>query len=272
MWFKLANADFSNNNLGKMSTLSNSISITYNLNNGFSAAAGSSAVLKTDSSKKLTLTLLSGWTCDKTPDVTVTNAIGSNIAYSSGKLEFTITPSGGKSTFGETDAVSSGISITISGAVNSGSSGGGDTTTWYINDCDAYSEIFDKSANVVYYGFAYQSDKMASVYNQPVNAIKVYSSSASGKLPVYRISTTNEASLIKEFTITKAGIQELKFDSVITLTTGENIVVGEINTTGQALIKFSSSATVPNGKFYVKAPSATQNYVGSAGFNIGYVV
>ena len=125
MWFKLANADFSNNNLGKMSTLSNSISITYNLNNGFSAAAGSSAVLKTDSNKKLTLNLLSGWTCDGIPTVTITNATGSNVSYNSGILEFTITPSGGKSTFGETDAVSSGISISISGAVNNGGSGGG---------------------------------------------------------------------------------------------------------------------------------------------------
>lgn len=140
MWFKLANADFSNNNLGKMSTLSNSISITYNSNNGFSAAAGSSAVLKTDSSKKLTLNLLSGWTCEaENLTIEVSNVERGTIDYNSGKLEFTITPSGG-STFGETDAVSNGISIKIDGAVNNGGSGGEGNIAHYLLNKNIFSD------------------------------------------------------------------------------------------------------------------------------------
>ena len=271
MIITLKGADFSKNNIGPLSSWLISREI------GYGARYSGPVYVSKGGAFSATVVLAEGYTLDSagvtvimggtavTSGVTVNgNTITINIASVTGSVVIKVptlnTNTGEEDGGGTTPPVNPPSGTTPS------------STTWYIDDCDKYADIFDKSANIVYYGFAYQSDKMASVYNKPVNAIKVYSSSSSGKLPVYRISATNEATLIKEFTITKVGVHELKFDSTITLAAGENIAVGEINTTGQALIKFSSTATVPDGKFYVKVPSATQSYVGSAGFNIGYVV
>lgn len=123
MWFKLTTADFSNNNLGKMSDLSNSISITYN-SNGFTPSTYS--VSKTAANASLVLNLKSGWTCT-TPSVTISGAVANGShTYSSGKLTIPIKPSSG-TTFGASGV--SNISIAVTGATSS--SGGGTGTTKY---------------------------------------------------------------------------------------------------------------------------------------------
>lgn len=131
MWLKLASATFTTN-LGTMSSLSNSISIRYTAS-GFSPVTGS--VSKDAASASLVLNLLSNWTCDSTPTVSVTGANKGSISYSAGKLTIPITPSSG-STFGASGV--SSINISVTGAVaNTPDSGGtpetppsgGETTT-----------------------------------------------------------------------------------------------------------------------------------------------
>ena len=110
MWLKLASATFTTN-LGTMSSLSNSISIRYTAS-GFSPVTGS--VSKDAASASLVLNLLSNWTCDSTPTVSVTGANKGSISYSAGKLTIPITPSSG-STFGASGV--SSINVTVTGAV-----------------------------------------------------------------------------------------------------------------------------------------------------------
>ena len=114
MWLKLASATFSTN-LGKMSNLSNSISIKYSAS-GFSYTTGS--VSKDAASASLVLTLNSNYTYEHSDsNVTITGATKGATSYSSGTLTIPITPSSG-STFGASGVNS--INVTVTGAVSSG--------------------------------------------------------------------------------------------------------------------------------------------------------
>lgn len=114
MWLKLASATFTTN-LGKMSDLSNSISIKYSAS-GFSYTTGS--VSKDAASASLILTLNSNYTYEhNNNNVTVTGATKGTISYSNGTLTISITPSSG-STFGDSGV--SSINVTVTGATSTG--------------------------------------------------------------------------------------------------------------------------------------------------------
>ena len=192
MWFKLAGATFSTH-LGPMSKLSSSISIKYNAN-GFNYITGS--VSKDDASASLVLTLNSNYTYEHSDsNVTVTGATKGSISYSNGTLTIPITPSSG-STCGASEV--SSINVTVTGAVSSGGSEGGEpdtpvnppsgdtptATTWYVNAATT-SLGTDCATSNTSYGWIYgDASEQAAIRDKYINAIQFVTTATSGTVTI----------------------------------------------------------------------------------------
>ncbi len=235
MWFKLATADFSSKNLGTMSSISSSYSISYTLGNGLTLLNAIGSV-PNDNTQKPTLTFTLNTASYELGTVTVTMGTSTLVK----DTNYTVSISGTTVTITFKTAITNSVSISIATTVINGDEsdtpvnptpGGAPTaTTWYVKAAHTGLATLIDSANNSNGWVYYDTTEQAAIRNKPINALQIATTSTSGTVYV-AIADSKGASSVHDLTkgtFTKTGttkeVVTVLLEKTLTLTDNQYLV------------------------------------------------
>ncbi len=233
MWFKLAAANFSAKNLGKMADISNSYSINYNIS-GFAKTTAPTSVEKGKTISEITLTLQENYEMTGTATLSY-GATSLNATVSGSTYKWTnITPTGSVTITAKATWVGSGEEPDNGGTV-------GGTTTWYTGYDVLDSSVAKDASSASYGGFAYSNETMlTNLRNKPINVIKA-SISATGTFTVGVVDSTNTIVDSVQVTVSNTGVQVIELGKTLTANDGQRPFVQSPNDTAKFLYQITST-------------------------------